>query len=215
MKKTAKATAKKTTAKAKTSRDDKETKTASSTSAKQKQKASMGYKTENVDDEGALNDLFYDLLKDIYWAEKFLVKSLPDVEEASTTKELKSAIDEHWTVTKKQVKKLEQVFAAINEEPAAKKCAAMKGLVEEVNDIIGETDAETLTRDAAIIIASQKVEHYEIAAYGGLVALAKALDLNEAATLLNEILEEEKEADKTLSMIAEKYHINEEAAQEA
>ncbi|MBK7569944.1 MAG: DUF892 family protein [Chitinophagales bacterium] len=172
------------------------------------------YLTEDVDDEGALNKLFLDLLKDVYWAEKYLVKKLPVAEEAATTSLLKKALHEHWLQTKKQVEKVEQVFESIGEDAVSKKCVAMHGLVEEVEEIIHETDDQTLTRDVGIIIAAQKVEHYEIAAYGGLAALAQVLGHKEATKILLEILEEEKGADSKLSEIAQGKRINAEAAAE-
>ncbi len=166
------------------------------------------------DDEGALHDLFVDLLKDIYWAEKMLVRKLPEVQESATSAELKKAIGEHYEVTRKQVQKVEQVFVSIGEEPASKKCEALMGLVKEMEELISETDDETLTRDVAIIIAAQKVEHYEIASYGGMVAIAKVLGYKEAATILNEIMEEEKTADVGLTTVAKKKKINAMAASE-
>lgn len=172
------------------------------------------YLTEDVDDEGALNTLFIDLLKDMYWAEKYLVKKLPVAEEAATTAALKKALKDHWLQTKKQVAKVEQVFESIGEDAVSKKCAAMQGLIEEVEEIIDETDDQTLTRDVGLIIAAQKVEHYEIAAYGGLAALAQVLGHKEATKILLEILEEEKEADSKLSEIAQDKRINAEAAAE-
>lgn len=178
-------------------------------------KSSSEYLTEDVDDEGALNMLFIDLLKDVYWAEKYLVKKLPLAEEAATTSALKKTFHDHWIQTKKQVTKVEQVFESIGEDAVSKKCIAMHGLVEEVEEIIDETDDQTLTRDVGLIIAAQKVEHYEIAAYGGLAALSKVLGHKEATKILIEILEEEKAADAKLTGIAENKRINAEAAAES
>lgn len=169
----------------------------------------------DANDEGALKDLFIDLLKDVYWAEKYLVKKLPTSIEAATTSELKKAFNDHLSVTKGQVNKVEQVFESIGEEPMSKKCLAMKGLVEEIEEIIDETDKGTLTRDVGLIIAAQKVEHYEIAAYGGLAALAKVLGYVEAGRILAQIMNEEKEADLGLSKIAENKRINAKAFAEA
>ena len=208
--KTAKTT--RTNGQAKSTNGGKSTQSKSNTNSN---KPISEYISEGADDEGALNDLFIDLLKDVYWAEKYLVKKLPDVEEAATTSELKKAVHHHWNITKNQVKKMEKVFQSIGEEPESKKCIAMKGLVEEVEEIISETDEGTLTRDVGLIIAAQKVEHYEIASYGGLAALAKVLGHSEAARLLAQILQEEKEADESLSKIAENKKINAEAAAEA
>lgn len=190
----------------------KPTKAAAKTEAK---KMEQPMKTQNpADDQGALHDLFTDLLKDIYWAEKMLVKKLPGVQDAATSDELKTAVGEHLAVTRKQVQKVEQVFVSIGEEPRSKKCEALMGLVKEMEELISETDDDTLTRDVAIIIAAQKVEHYEIASYGGMVAIAKVLGYKEAATILNEIMEEEKAADIGLTTVAEKKKINMMAASE-
>src|SRR5437868_3337832 len=118
--------------------------------------------------ENLFHDLFIDGLKDMYWAEKQLVKSLPKLIKASTTDPLKNAIQDHLQETEEQVKKLERVFELIGEKAQAKKCDAMQGLVDEAGNIIAETEKETYTRDAALIMAAQKVEHYEIATYGSL-----------------------------------------------
>lgn len=161
----------------------------------------------------SLRNFLIDALNDIYWAEKQLVKSFPALEKAATSKELKDAFADHLSVTMEQVKKLEQVFKTLEEKPQAKKCEAMVGLIAEANVIIEETAKGSHTRDAALIIAAQKIEHYEIATYGGLAQLAKTLKNNQAASLLEEILEEEKDADVTLTEIAMK-NINEEALME-
>src|SRR5689334_18785288 len=123
--------------------------------------------------ENLFHDLFLDELKDIYWAEKHLVKNLPKVIKAATSDELKEAVTNHLRETEEQVSKLERVFEAIGEKPQAKKCDAMAGLVEEVGTCINETEKGTYTRDAGLIVCSQKVEHYEIAAYGSLTSFAK------------------------------------------
>jgi len=182
--------------------------------ASKKTSSKSEYSTDDVDDEGALNTLFIDLLKDIYWAEKHLVKKLPEAEAAATSAALKSTLHDHWLTTKMQVSKVEQVFESIGEEAVAKKCMAMQGLVEEVAEIIEETEDKTLTRDVGLIIAAQKVEHYEIASYGGLAALSEVLGHKKATKILLEILEEEKEADATLTGIAQNARINVEAAAE-
>jgi len=160
-----------------------------------------------------LQKFFEDSLKDIYWAEKSLTKALPKMQEAATTEELKNAIEEHLAQTETQVKRLEQVFELIGKKAQAKKCDAMEGLIKEGESIIEETEAGSMTRDVGIIIASQKVEHYEIATYGGLAQMATTMGLDEAAELLNETLEEEKETDALLTEIAEN-NINWEAEQE-
>jgi Uncharacterized protein conserved in bacteria len=164
-------------------------------------------------DESMLLDFFKDELKDIYWAEKHLVKNLPKMQKAASSPELANAFAEHLEVTKTHVERLEQVFASVGETPKAKKCDAMDGLVEEGKGIIEDTDAGTATRDVGLILAAQKIEHYEIATYGGLAQLAKTLGLDEAKEILGQTLSEEKEADETLTGIAEN-DINLEAAEE-
>lgn len=163
--------------------------------------------------DSRLESFFWDCIKDIYWAEKHLIKTLPKMKEAATSSELKAAFQEHLQVTKIQVSRLEQVFELAGKKPQAKKCAAMKGIVEEGEDIIEETEEGTATRDVGLILAAQKVEHYEIASYGGLVQLAHTLGKSEIADLLEETLAEEKEADLKLTDIAET-NVNYEAAGE-
>ncbi len=160
-----------------------------------------------------LQKFFEDSLKDIYWAEKSLVKALPKMQEAATTEELKNAIEEHLAQTETQVGRLEQVFELIGKKAQAKKCDAMEGLIKEGESVIEETEEGSMTRDVGIIIAAQKVEHYEIATYGGLAQLATTMGLDEAADLLNETLGEEKETDELLTEIAEN-NINWKAEQE-
>jgi ferritin-like metal-binding protein YciE len=157
--------------------------------------------------------LFVDELKDIYWAEKNLVKALGKMAKAATSEELTKAITEHQEVTKAQLERLDQVFELIGQEPKAKKCEAMAGLIAEGQEVIDDTDEDTAVRDAGIIICSQKIEHYEIAAYGSLRTLATIMGHSEAADLLAQTLSEEKEADSLLTQIAES-SVNEEAAAE-
>ena len=160
-----------------------------------------------------LEKYFEDALKDIYWAEKHLTKALPKMQKAATTQELKAAIEEHTTQTEEHIKRLEQVFELLGKKAQAKKCDAMEGLIKEGESIVEETEDGTMTRDVGIIMAAQKVEHYEIATYGGLVSLANTMGLEEAAGILTQTLEEEKETDQGLSEIAES-KINWEAEQE-
>lgn len=150
-----------------------------------------------------LEKFFEDSLKDIYWAEKHLTKALPKMRKAATTQELKDAIEEHLEQTKEHVARLEQVFEIIERPARAKKCEAMEGLTKEGESVIEETEDGSMTRDVAIIMASQKVEHYEIATYGGLVTLAGTLGLEDAAEILAQTLEEEKQTDLNLTTIAE------------
>ena len=156
-----------------------------------------------------LRQLFVDELKDIYWAEKALTKAIPKMIKNASSDELIEALTEHLDVTLEQVARLEKVFSSISEKPQAKKCEAMEGLIKEAGEIMQNTE-KGMVRDAGIILAGQKVEHYEIATYGTLFNFAKTLGEDEAASLLQETLNEEKEADETLSEIAEAF-INAEA----
>ena len=164
-------------------------------------------------DTGSLEKFFLDGLKDIYWAEKALTKALPKMQKAATTQELKSAFVNHLAQTKEQIVRLESVFEILGKKAQAKKCDAMEGLVKESEGIIEETEAGTITRDVALIMAAQKVEHYEIATYGGLAQLAKTLGREDVKELLGQTLQEEKDTDMLLTEIAES-HINEDAKAE-
>lgn len=159
------------------------------------------------------HEFFVDELKDIYWAEKHLVTALPKMIKGATTKELKDAITGHLEETKNQVTRLEKVFESIGEKATAKKCDAMAGLLEEGKSILEDTEKDSMVRDAGIILASQKIEHYEIATYGTLVAFARKMGHEEAVHLLEATLAEEKGADDKLTDIALD-HINEEALEE-
>jgi ferritin-like metal-binding protein YciE len=160
-----------------------------------------------------LQKFFVDSLKDIYWAEKHLLKALPKMQKKATSEELKTAMQEHTAQTEQQVLRLEQVFEMLQQKAVGKKCEAMDGLTREAESIMEETKEDTMTRDAALIMAAQKVEHYEIATYGGLVTLAKTIGNTEAAELLNQTLQEEKQTDQRLTQIAEST-INIQAAEE-
>jgi ferritin-like metal-binding protein YciE len=153
-----------------------------------------------------LRDLFEDQLKDIYWAEKALVKALPKMAKNASTPELQNAINEHTNVTTEQISRLEQVFESIGVKAAAKKCEAMDGLLKEATEIMESTE-KGVVRDAGIISASQKVEHYEIATYGTLASFAKILGESDAVALLETTLNEEKFADTSLTEIAESINI--------
>jgi ferritin-like metal-binding protein YciE len=159
-----------------------------------------------------LKELFIDELKDIIYAERALLKSLPKMAKNATEPKLVSAIEEHVRVTEGQVQRLDQIFEILGESNRGKKCDAMEGLIKEGESIMEETEAGPV-RDAGIISASQKIEHYEIASYGTLVAFAKTLGEDEVASLLEATLAEEKEADALLTDSA--YNsINFEAAEE-
>lgn len=153
-------------------------------------------------DETMLKELFVDELKDIYWAEKHLTKALPKMMKASTSEELASAFQEHLTVTENQIARLEEVFELLEMPARSKKCEAMEGLVKEAQNIIEELPKGSSVRDAGLIISAQKVEHYEIAAYGSLVQLAKTMGQQEIAGILQQTLDEEKQADELLTELA-------------
>ena len=178
----------------------------SSTSSMQNSQTSgpKDYSKEATKD-GPLYKFFLDGLKDMYFSEKHILEALPKMKAAATTEELQDAFEDHHLVTQKQVSRLEKVFKTIEEKPEGKKCEAIIGIVKEGESIIQETEEGTMTRDAALIIAAQKVEHYEIASYGGLVALAETLGLERAADLLQTTLEEEEETDLDLTDIAESF----------
>jgi len=156
-----------------------------------------------------LRDLFVDELKDIYWAEKALTKAIPKMIKKSTSQQLIDALEEHLEATKGHVERCEKIFEKLGMPARAKKCEAMQGLTSEAEEIMESTE-EGVVRDAGIILAAQKVEHYEIATYGTLCAFAKTLGKNDIADLLEQTLKEEREADDTLTEIAEST-INEEA----
>ena len=164
--------------------------------------------------DSMLADFFHGELKDIYWAEKHLVKTLPKMTNAATSAELKQAFTKHLEETKVHCERLEEVFGLLNKKPQAKKCEAMEGIIKEGEGIIEETKAGTATRDVGLIFAAQKVEHYEIATYGGLVQLSKTLGLEDCAEIMLKTLNEEKRTDEGLTEIAEN-NINYESAGES
>jgi len=152
--------------------------------------------------ESALNELFVDELKDIFDAEKQLVKALPKMAKAATSENLQQAFTEHLEQTKGHVNRLEQVFQGLDMSAKGKHCMAMEGLVAEGKEVI-EDDLQDVVRDAALIGAAQKVEHYEIASYGTLIAHARLLGHDDAVSLLQETLQEEKQTDENLTELAE------------
>lgn len=190
--------------------------TAKNTNTKQDPKntgsESIG-KAKNSTVKSALLKLFTDEIKDIYWAEKHLVKTLPKMKKAATSSQLAEAIGNHLEETKVHITRLKQVFELLGKKPQAKKCDAMEGLAKEGESIIEDTENGSTTRDVGIILASQKVEHYEIATYGGLIQLATTLGLNDVAEIMGQTLAEEKAADEKLTGIAEN-DINYEASEE-
>jgi ferritin-like metal-binding protein YciE len=148
----------------------------------------------------SLKDLYIDELKDLYSAETQLVKALPKMAKAATSPDLQAGFEEHLEQTKTHVQRLETIFEQLGESPKGKKCKGMEGLIEEGSEAIEEYEGELL--DAALIGAAQRVEHYEMAGYGTVIAFAEELGESEQVTLLNETLEEEKETDEKLSGLA-------------
>ena len=156
-----------------------------------------------------LDELFHDTLKDIYFAEKKILATLPKMAKAAQSEELRAAFEKHEAETQDQIGRLEEVFAAIDKKPQGKTCAAIVGLTEEGAEIMQEYKGSPAL-DAGLLAAAQAVEHYEISRYGTLIAWAEELGLEDAVALLQDTLEEEKATDETLSDIA-KTSINQEA----
>ena len=149
-----------------------------------------------------LKQLYIEELRDLYSAENQLLKALPKMAKGASSEELTLAFENHLDQTKVHVERLEEIFEGLDETPKGKTCQAMKGLVEEGSEILGE-DGEESVLDAGIIAAAQKVEHYEIASYGTVRTFAQLLGEDEAAELLQETLDEEGEADKLLTQLAQ------------
>jgi ferritin-like metal-binding protein YciE len=149
-----------------------------------------------------LQKLYTDELRDLYNAENQLLKALPKMAKAASSEDLKEAFEKHLEQTKGHVERLEQVFEELDEKPKGKTCRAMKGLIEEGSEIL-EQDGEESVRDAGIIVAAQKVEHYEIAGYGSARTFAHLLGQNKAADLLQTTLDEESETNEILNKLAE------------
>jgi len=169
----------------------------------QKQATATDYQPGIAANDSMLKEFFQDELKDIYWAEKNITKALPKMKKAATSEQLQQAFEEHLQQTQTHVERLEQAFEILGKKAQAKKCDAIAGIIEEGNGIVEETEKGTATRDVGLILAAQKVEHYEIATYGGLAQLATTLGLDDIADLLNQTLEEEKQTDVRLTEIAE------------
>jgi ferritin-like metal-binding protein YciE len=156
-----------------------------------------------------LDELFHDTLKDIYFAEKKILSTLPKMAKASKSEELKAAFEKHYTETERQIERLEKVFAVIGKKPQGKTCAAIVGITDEGAQIMEEYKGSPAL-DAGLLGAAQAVEHYEISRYGTLIAWAEELDLDDAVSLLEETLEEEEATDEALTEIA-KTAINQQA----
>ena len=154
----------------------------------------------------SLEDLFIDELKDLYSAENQLTKALPKMAKAASSKELKAGFEKHLKQTEGHVERLEQICEELEVSPKGKKCKAMEGLIEEGSEVIDE-DAEPEVKDAALIAAAQRVEHYEIAGYGCVRTYAKLLGHNSAMKLLQQTLDEEGDTDKTLTKLAEAINV--------
>ncbi|HEY9001554.1 MAG TPA: ferritin-like domain-containing protein [Mucilaginibacter sp.] len=177
--------------------------------------ATQNKKTGNTGkmQDSEFHEFFVDELKDIYWAEKHLVPALQKMQKAATSPDLAASFEKHRNETQEHVARLEQVFELLGEKPAAKTCEAMKGLIEEAGSIMEDTEKGTMIRDAGLILAAQKVEHYEIATYGSLRTFAECMGHTDVADLLNQTLENEKATDQALTQAAES-SINEQAAAE-
>jgi len=154
----------------------------------------------------SLRDLYVDQLKDLYNAEQQLIKALPKMAKASTSEELRAAFEDHLGQTRQHAQRIETIFEKMGEKAAGKKCKAMEGLVKEGSEVM-EEDMEEGIKDAAIIAAAQRVEHYEIAGYGCVKAYATRLGDENAASLLEQTLQEEKQADELLNGIAEQLNL--------
>lgn len=159
------------------------------------------------------HEFFVDELKDIYWAENHLIKALPKMQKAATSTELAKAFEKHTKETQTHIDTLDKVFELLGEKPAAKKCEAMAGLLEEAKSIMEDTAKGTMIRDAGLILAAQKVEHYEIGTYGTLRTFAETMGHTAVQNLLQQTLDNEKETDVALTILAETC-VNDSAAQE-
>lgn len=186
-------------------------KTTSKTGVKSNSSKPKGNTGKMEDSE--FHEFFVDELKDIYWAEQHLAKALPKMKKAATSPELAAAFEKHTQETQTHITTLDEVFSLLDEKPAAKKCDAMAGLLAEADSIIGDTDKGSLTRDAGLILAAQKVEHYEIATYGTLKTFAENMGHTDVVNLLQQTLDNEKATDVALTQIAESF-VNEQAAAE-
>ncbi len=164
-------------------------------------------------DQLPLVEFFVEELRDIYGAEQQLTKALPKLRAAATSPDLAMAFEDHLQVTQNQITRLEQIFQLLDREPQAKKCDGMEGLIKEGESVIKDTEAGSATRDVGLIVSAQKVEHYEIAAYGSLRQLANTINKAKISQLLEQTLQEEKETDMLLSNLAETL-INQDARQE-
>jgi ferritin-like metal-binding protein YciE len=159
----------------------------------------------------SLHELYVEQLRDLYDGEHQIIKALPKMIEKATSADLKEALNEHLEVTKDQATRIERIFGNLGEEPKAEKCKGIQGIIDEGDDLIGDIkDADV--RDAAIIASAQRVEHYEMAGYGTARTYATLLEEQDASQLLQETLDEEKQADQRLTSLANKINVNAAAA---
>lgn len=164
----------------------------------------------NDDQPSMLETFFINQLNDMYDAEKQLVKAIPQMQNAASTEELEAAFEMHALQTQRHVSRIEKIFKHLGKTPESKTCVVMKALIDETTEVINQTQEGTMTRDAGLIMAAQRIEHYEIASYGGLVQFAITMKLDKVATMLEDTLDEEEKTDYTLTDIAEEF-INMEA----
>ncbi|PWT71536.1 MAG: ferritin-like domain-containing protein [Bacteroidetes bacterium] len=182
----------------------KQTKQRGRTASTSKKNQENNEGTKNQDQGGSrLEKFFIEQLKDIYYAEQKITQALPKMQEAATTDELKDAFEDHQYQTQKHIKRLDKIFEMIGVSAEGKKCEAIEGITKEAETIIDETEEGTMTRDAALIMAAQKVEHYEIATYGGLIQFAITMGLPQVAEILERTIAEEENTDTRLTEIAE------------
>jgi ferritin-like metal-binding protein YciE len=162
----------------------------------------------------SLQELYTEQLRDLYDAENQIIKALPEMIDAATSPDLKEALNEHLAVTKTQATRLEQIFEGLSEKAKGETCKGMKGVIQEGSDLVDKIEDED-TRDAGIITAAQRVEHYEMAGYGTARTFANLLGEDEAAQLLQQTLDEEKEADQKLTSLAEEINTSAEESEGA
>ena len=163
--------------------------------------------------ETKLEDFFVTMLQEVYWCETHLINVLNTMEQCASSPKLKQAFSKHKDETNEHVKRLEQIFEIVGKNAIAERCAGLQGIFDEGWQVIDETEEGSAQRDVALIIAAQKVEHYEMACYGSLVTLAKTMGKNDIADLLAQTLAEEKKTDAALSKIAEA-NVNTKASKE-
>jgi ferritin-like metal-binding protein YciE len=162
----------------------------------------------------SLRELYTEQLRDLYDAENQIIKALPEMIDAATSPDLKEALNEHLEITKTQATRLQQIFEELGEKAKGETCKGMKGVIQEGSDLVDEIEDED-TRDAGIIAAAQRVEHYEMSGYGTARTFANLLGEDEAAQLLQQTLDEEKEADQKLTSLAEEINVSAEEGEGA